>query len=99
MYSKIRALCKEKKITISTLEKELGFGSGTISHWKTSKGNLENVLKVSQKLGVTVEFLVGIPNNNLEKTRIEKIISKISKLNNKEIDQLEIFLEVLGDKK
>ena len=59
----------------------------------------ENVLKVSQKLGVTVEFLVGIPNNNSEKTRIEKIISKISKLNNKEIDQLEIFLEVLGDKK
>ena len=37
MFSKIEELCRKKGITITELERELGFGRGTILKWKTHR--------------------------------------------------------------
>ena len=33
-YEKVAKLCKDNRIAITALEKELGFGRGTIGKWK-----------------------------------------------------------------
>lgn len=43
MLDKIKALCKEKKTSISKLEKQLGFGNGVIGRWDKSVPSYERL--------------------------------------------------------
>lgn len=56
---KVKTLCKEKKIPISKLEKELGFANGYIGQLK--KGSLPNdrIIKIAEFLNVPSEYLLG----------------------------------------
>lgn len=55
----IRRLCSEKPISIAKLERETGIGNGTISRWDVSSPTVENVKKVADFFGVTVEELLS----------------------------------------
>lgn len=57
MVERIKALCKQNNITIQKLEKELGFGNGTIRRWDTTKPASEKVSAVASFFGVTVEYI------------------------------------------
>ncbi len=59
MVAKIRALCKTKGITICALERELGIGNGVISSWDKSSPRLDNVRKVANYFGISIDELVG----------------------------------------
>lgn len=59
MYEKIRALAKEKGISIPNLEKAVGLGNGTIDGWNKSSPTAENLRKVANFLGVTMEHLMN----------------------------------------
>jgi len=54
-YEKIKTLCAEHNIKISALEKELGLGNGTISKWKNSVPKHDNLQKIADFFGVTVD--------------------------------------------
>ncbi|MDF2858355.1 MAG: helix-turn-helix domain protein [Neobacillus sp.] len=56
---KVKALCKERKIPISKLEKELEFANGYIGQLK--KGSLPNdrLIKIAEYLKVPSEYLLG----------------------------------------
>lgn len=55
---KISRLCKMNGINVSKLEKELGFGAGTISRWDgVRKPAYSRVYAVAQRLGVSVQDL------------------------------------------
>lgn len=58
----IQRLCDENGITVSGLEKELGFSNGSLK----KEGSLQSdrLLKVAQKFNVTMEYLMGIENEN-----------------------------------
>lgn len=58
MVERIKELCKINKITIKSLEKELEIGNGSIAKWSKSKPSVENVLKISQKFNVSLDWLV-----------------------------------------
>lgn len=58
MYERINALCMARGITVAQLEKRLGFGGATISHWKESIPKADKLLLVANELGVTVEYLL-----------------------------------------
>ena len=58
IYDNIAALCKEAGISISRLESETGIGNGTIGRWKKSSPNVDNIKKVADFLGVTVDALI-----------------------------------------
>ena len=94
MYQKIKILCKEKKKSINSLEKELGFGTGTISRWKKSAAGIDKVVLVAKKLDTTVDFLLG--TEDISESKTKKIFEKISKLSNNQFEQLEIYLKALG---
>ena len=58
IYSRIKALCKAKNINIHKLEMECGIGNGVIARWQNSSPRIENVKKVADYFGVSLEFLL-----------------------------------------
>lgn len=59
LIENIRALCAERGISISALEKGAGLGNGVISRWGESSPRLESVLAVASFLDVPVDRLLG----------------------------------------
>ncbi len=55
----IEKLCKEKGISIARLERETGIGNGTIARWRTVSPTVDNVRKVAEHFGVTVDNLIS----------------------------------------
>lgn len=59
LYEKIKALCKDKKISIRYLEKNLGFSNGCIRKWNVVSPGVERVKKVADYFGVSIEYFLG----------------------------------------
>ena len=59
LFEKIQELCSERKTTISTLERETGIANGCIRKWVTASPTAENLAKVADYFGVSVDFLLG----------------------------------------
>ena len=59
MTEKIENLCKNKGITVTALERELGFGRCTILKWKKSSPGVDKLKKVADYFGVSIEYFVG----------------------------------------
>lgn len=57
IYENITALCKENGISVSALEKALGFGNATIRGWANSDPGAAKLKKVADHFGVTVDSL------------------------------------------
>lgn len=55
----IRRLCSKKPVSIAKLERETGISNGTIARWDTSSPTVENVQKVAEYFGVTVDELLS----------------------------------------
>ena len=75
MLDKIKALCKEKKTSISKLEKQLGFGNGVIGRWDKSVPSYERLAAVANALDVQVSYLTGEtddPSAGIKKDPIPK---------------------------
>lgn len=58
MYDRIKALCKQKGVTITGTEKELGFARGSLCKVDTNKPSMERVNKLADYFGVTVDYLM-----------------------------------------
>ena len=61
LLENIRRLCSKKPVSIAKLERETGISNGTIARWDTSSPTIENVQKVAEYFGVTVDELLA-PN-------------------------------------
>lgn len=75
MLDKIKALCKEKKTSISKLEKQLGFGNGVIGRWDKSVPSYERLAAVANALDVPVSYLTGEtddPSAGIKKDPVQK---------------------------
>lgn len=59
LYEKIQEICDSKGITVSGLEKDLGFSNSTIRKWKNSSPSIENLKKVADYFGITVDELIS----------------------------------------
>ena len=59
LLKNIIRLCKEKNISIARLEKETGISNGTIGRWGTSSPTVDNLQKVAEYLGTTIDALLA----------------------------------------
>lgn len=64
IYDVIKKLCDDKKITISQLEQELGFGVSTISKWKRQNPSTNKLSDVAEYFGVSLDYLTGRTSNS-----------------------------------
>lgn len=58
MYKKVKEMCEARGISVTTLEKELGFSNGSISKWAVSTPRVDNAVKVAEYFGCTVDELI-----------------------------------------
>ena len=58
MYDRIKALCKQKGVTITGTEKDLGFARGSLCKVDTNKPSMDRVNKLADYFGVSVEYLM-----------------------------------------
>ena len=58
-YETIKKLCKEKGVTVTKVEKDLGFAKGSLCKLNTNKPSLEKVQKLAEYFGVSVNFFTG----------------------------------------
>ena len=60
LLERIDLLCGERGISsISALEKELDFGSGTIRKWAVQTPSADKLEQVADRLGCSVDYLLG----------------------------------------
>lgn len=59
MLERIRQLCAERGITFAKLERECGLANATIRRWDGVSPNVENLIKVANHFGVSLDYLVG----------------------------------------
>ena len=56
---KIRELCKKRGVSLSQVERDCGFASGSISHWDTKMPSVERVGRVADYFNISVDYLMG----------------------------------------
>lgn len=101
MLAKIKALCKEKKTSISKLEKQLGFGNGVIGRWDKSVPSYERLAAVANALDVPVSYLTGetddpsagikkdpIPKDEVVGSAKQKLLDALDGLSDSQIEKL-----------
>lgn len=91
---KIKALCKERGLSLYSLEKSLGMGNGTIGKWglPNRKPNIDNVMAVANALGVSVSELTN------ESEKISALENE-SGLNKEDLAILNLILSLPDEKK
>ena len=70
LYDNVRAFCKEKGITISKLEEELGFPRSYICKWNDNEPGIRKVQKVADYLNVPIEKLLKENRERSERSGI-----------------------------
>lgn len=58
LYDKIKEICKEKGVSVASVEKKAGLKSGAISKWNISSPTVKSIQAVANHLGMTVEELI-----------------------------------------
>lgn len=58
IFDKIKAICDERKISISALERMANLGNGTISGWNESSPRLDKIMAVAKVLEIPLSALV-----------------------------------------
>lgn len=60
IYERVKALCEQENIGVTTLETRLGFGRGSIGKLKNGgTTSPERLQKIADHFGVSVSYLVG----------------------------------------
>ena len=77
VVERIQTLCIQKGLTLTGLERELNIGRGIIKRWASSSPNIDNIQKVADYFHVSVDYLLGreqkqVELNNRDKRDIAK---------------------------
>lgn len=59
MLERIQILCAKHKATISKVERDCGLANGCIRKWASASPTADNLAKVADYFGVSVDFLLG----------------------------------------
>ena len=58
IYDNVKALCEERGLSISAVEKQAGLGNGTIRGWNESSPTVDNLQSVAKVLDVEINELL-----------------------------------------
>lgn len=58
ILKKIEELAEKKGISITALEKQLGFGNGTIRNWGQCSPSVDKLKTVADYFGVSIEYFL-----------------------------------------
>lgn len=90
-YETIKKLCKDKGITVTGLEKKMGFARGSLCKINTNKPSMEKVKKLADYFSMSIEQLMnGDENENGQKYYINEETAQAAQeiFENKELRML-----------
>lgn len=93
LVNNIKNICKEKNISVSTLERELFMSPGLISRWAKTTPTLDRVLDIASYLQVSLDDLTG---NNTEKNSNDRTTNHLLLKLYKETTNAEIDWEIFN---
>ena len=67
-YEIIKELSKRKKISIRQLEMRFGYSNGYLAKWKNNTPNSDELLRLADYFGVSVDYLLGRTENSTPNT-------------------------------
>lgn len=59
LYENIKAVAKEKGVSINKIEKELGFARSSISKYNTNDPGISKIIQIADFLNVSIDYLVS----------------------------------------
>jgi transcriptional regulator with XRE-family HTH domain len=59
MLSRIKTLCEENDMSLTSLERELGFGKSTIRKWDKNAPSIDKVLLIADYFDVSMDYIIG----------------------------------------
>ena len=59
LIERIKCLCTENGTNLSKLERDCGLANATIRRWENNSPSAENLAKVADHFGVSVDYLLG----------------------------------------
>jgi len=59
LLDEIQRLCKERNTNLSKLERDCGLANATIRRWENASPTAENLAKVADHFGVSIDYLLG----------------------------------------
>lgn len=94
---KVKALCKERKIPISRLEKELGYANGYIGQLRKGTFPNDRLVEIANYLNVPTAYLTGEEQKNKpaahEGRKLTEMQQKaVDMIMNMKDDQLKAFI-------
>jgi transcriptional regulator with XRE-family HTH domain len=93
---KVKAICKEKKIPISKLERDLGFGNGYVGQLKKGSFPDDRLLAIANYLNVTTDYLMGSEQKeNPTKQPLGEVIPSYSDLSPDNQKKVRDFIDAL----
>lgn len=100
IYDKIKQLCKEKGVTVTGTEKELGFSRGSLCKIDKNKPSSEKLQKLADYFEVQLEYLTGASEFKTKKEMLQHFDNKanLDVINGQMIDVQEntTRIKVLG---
>lgn len=58
LYEKIKQICKEKGVSVRSIEKEAGLSNGAISKWNEVTPKVDSIQAVAKALKVDIKKLL-----------------------------------------
>ena len=99
IVDRIRALAKEKKLSLTTLEQTLNMGNGTIGKWKTKTPSCDKIKLIADFLETTIDYLVSGTKKNPSQNNLsedeQELINLYSQLNYDDRIRIQERAEVL----
>lgn len=84
IYDRIRQLCREKGVTVTGTEAELGFARGSLCKIDKNKPSAEKVAKLAEYLDTTTSFiLTGVDENGLSEKDARDIAKDLDSIMSK----------------
>lgn len=59
LYDRIKEICKEKGMTVASVERKAGLSNGLISKWNDASPTVDNLQAVAKVLKVKVDKLLS----------------------------------------
>lgn len=85
MVERILSLIKQMGLSVSAVEKQLGFGNGAIKRFSTSSPSVDKIITLSNFLNVSVEYMLfGNENISEQPEDIKNLIAIYKSLNDKD---------------
>lgn len=97
MVEKINQLCKQKNLSIASLEKELGYGNGTIRKWDKSQPSISKVLNVANRLEVPINYL--ITEDDIPSKDVNDLMNSIRNFNSSQLGLIRCYISLIENGK